>query len=257
MDKTKPCYLFFDYDGTVYVDLIIPEKTLQSMLAAQAMGHKLIMNTGRSWGEAAYNPFAFTVIPWDGTVCGGGDIRWGGKMLVEHTVSRAEAVKWMNWAMEHRYLFIIGGQHKRVDFDFPNHVGEFTDADRAEQLAKLDAVMAENPATKLTLLPGLAEDAVIPETELTVISMDHYVDLFAPGCNKGRTIREFCETMGADINQCVCFGDSENDVDMFRVCPTSIAMKHAPKCLTDLATYHAKTDRGVVEGLNWLFGIEV
>ena len=256
MDKTNPCYLFFDYDGTVYVDKIIPEKTLQAMKAAQAMGHKLIMNTGRSWGEAAYNKYAFTVIPWDGTVCGGGDIRMGGKMLVEHTVSREEALNWMFWAMEKRYLFIVGGQHGRVDFDFSEHAEEFTEEERAENIAKLDAVMGKNPATKLTLLPGLGENE-IPETELTVITMDHYVDLFAPGCDKGTTIREFCEAMGVDIDQCICFGDSENDVEMFRACPTSIAMAHAPKCLTDLATYHAKSELGVVEGLNWLFGIEV
>ena len=88
MDKTKRCYLFFDYDGTVYINKTIPDETLQAMLAAQRMGHMLIMNTGRSWGEAAYNKFAFTVVPWDATVCGGGDIRVGGEMKVEHTVPR-------------------------------------------------------------------------------------------------------------------------------------------------------------------------
>ena len=255
MDKTKPCYLFFDYDGTVYVNKIIPEKTLQAMKIAQEMGHMLIMNTGRSWGEANYNPFAFTTVPWDGTICGGGDIRLGDRMLVEHTVSRREAITWMTWAMERRYLFIIGGQHERVDFDFSEHAEEFTDEELAENIARLDAVMERNPATKLTLLPGLNGNAV-PKTDLTVISMDHYVDLFAPGCDKGTTIREFCEATGADIEQCVCFGDSENDVEMFRACPTSIAMAHAPKALTDLATYHATSELGVVEGLHWLFGIE-
>ena len=256
MDKTKPCYLFFDYDGTVYVDKIVPEKTLQAMKAAQAMGHMLIMNTGRSWGEANYNPFAFTTVPWDGTICGGGDIRVGGKMLVEHTVSREEALTWMAWAMERRYTFIVGGQHERVDFAFSEHTEDFTEAEHAAYIARLDAVMAENPATKLTLLPGLNGNT-IPKTDLTVISMDHYVDLFAPGCSKGTTIREFCEVMGADIEQCICFGDSENDVEMFRACPTSIAMAHAPRVLTDLATYHVKSALGVVEGLNLLFGIEV
>ena len=256
MDKTKPCYLFFDYDGTVYVDKIIPEKTLQAMLAAQKMGHMLIMNTGRSWGEAAYNKFAFTVIPWDATVCGGGDIRVGGKMVVEHTVPREEAISWMNWTMGKRGVFIVGGQKERVDFDFTAHPEPFTDAERADLIARLDAVLATNPATKLTLLPKMdMSDA--PKTKLTVIAMDHYADLFSEGCDKGTTIREFCEAMNADIDQCVCFGDSENDVDMFRACPTSIAMAHAPKILTDLATYHAQSELGVVEGLNWLFGIEI
>ena len=256
MDQTKTCYLFFDYDGTVYINRQIPEKTLAAMKKAQAMGHKLIMNTGRSWGEAAYNPYAFTVIPWDGTVCGGGDIRWGGEMLVEHTVPREEAIKWLDYAMRTHSTFIVGGQHRRVDFDLASHPEDFTDGEREELIARLDAVMAENPATKLTLLPCLIPEQA-PESALTVIPMDHYVDLFSVGCDKGRTIYEFCEAMGVELDQCVCFGDSENDLDMFRVCPTSIAMAHAPKVLTDLATYHATEELGVVEGLRWLFGIEV
>lgn len=256
MDKTKPCYLFFDYDGTVYVDRIIPDATLNAMLAAQRMGHKLIMNTGRSWGEAAYNKLAFTVVPWDGTVNGGGDIRFEGKMLVEHTVPTEEAHKWLDYAMEKRATFIVGGQKKRVDFDLSDHPEPFTEEERQKLYAEVDAVMEWNPPTKLTLLPGLdLSDA--PESALTVIGMDHYVDLFSVGCDKGTTIHEFCKATGAEMEQCICFGDSENDVEMFRVCPTSIAMAHAPKCLTELATYHAKSDLGVVEGLSWLFGIEV
>ena len=143
-----------------------------------------------------------------------------------------------------------------MDFDFTTHPDPFTEEERAALIERLDAVMAQNPATKLTLLPKMdLSDA--PKTELTVIAMDHYADLFAAGCDKGTTISEFCEAMGVELAQCVCFGDSENDVDMFRACPTSIAMAHAPKVLTDLATYHAKTELGVAEGLNWLFGIEI
>ena len=86
--------------------------------------------------------------------------------------------------------------------------------------------------------------------------MHTYADIFAPGCNKGTALKLFCEKAEIPLSQCVCFGDSENDLDVFRVCPTSICMKHAPEALASLATYHAKTDFGVAEGIRYLFGLE-
>ena len=61
--------------------------------------------------------------------------------------------------------------------------------------------------------------------------------------------------MGVSLDQCVGFGDSSNDVDMLRVCPTGICMKNSPQALIDVATYHAKTENGVAEGLHMLFGV--
>ena len=92
-----------------------------------------------------------------------------------------------------------------------------------------------------------------PVTNLTVTSMGHFYDIFAKDCTKGTAIKDFCEKLDTPILQCVCFGDGLNDVTAFQVCPTSVCMKNVPEQLSDIATYHAKTDFGVAEGIRYLF----
>ena len=64
----------------------------------------------------------------------------------------------------------------------------------------------------------------------------------------------FCERYAIPTEQCVCFGDSLNDLAVFRVCPNSVAMKHSPEELRQCATYIAGGEIGVAEGVAHYFG---
>ena len=252
MNPNKPCYLFFDFDGTIYVDHKIADETLRAMTAVQAMGHKLILNTGRSYGECSLSPVLFEV-PWDGYVLGAGDIRYQGRELFSASIPIEDAEQWMYYCMRHRYDLVFGGQDSVVFYRFHSHPAPFSEAEIQESIMSLRNEAAQNRLTKLTILqkPDYTD---MPKTEQNVIRQ-HYADIFAKGCDKGSAIRLFCRETGAPPEQCVCFGDSLNDIDMFRVCPTSVCMKSSPQELIDLATYHAKTDLGVAEGLQYLFDI--
>lgn len=250
LDTSKPCYLFFDFDGTVYVDRTIKEETLHAMLEVQKMGHKLIMNTGRSYSEVRISPAAFSV-PWDGYVLGAGDIRFEGKSLLRKTVSLSDAEKWLQYCMRHRLDLICAGEHYSVKYALKSHPQPFTDRETEQLLQALRADYAFNVICKMTVLQPLVESE-LPDTELTVISQ-HYADIFPKNCDKGLAILLFCQSTGVSIDQCICFGDSLNDIAMFSVCPTSVCMKQSPEALIKLATYHAQTDLGVAEGIRHYF----
>ncbi len=251
MDKNQTCYLFFDLDGTVYLKGGIPDENLQAMRAAQALGHKLILNTGRSRGNTLPTAAVFDV-PWDGMVFGGGaEIRWRDEMLFRQTVSTENCHAWLLYSLRQGRGITFGGSDSRLMFENPElALEENYDAFAAQ----LDEMLAVDCVTNLTVRGILSSD--YPQTGMTVIQMPTYVDVFPSKCDKGMAIKRFCELTGASLEQCVGFGDSQNDLEMFRVCPTGVCMKQAPTELVALSTYHAKTDFGVAEGLRYLFELD-
>ncbi len=251
MDTQKPCYLFFDFDGTVYTNHIISDETVSALTAVQAMGHQLIVSTGRSYGEALLSPVLFE-IPWDGFVWGAGDIRYKGRELFEATVPLSDAEQWMLYCMRHRYDLVYGGHDRCLIFRFREHSAPFSEREISEYLATLHRESETNPLTKMTILQK-PDARDLPKTEQNVI-LQHYADIFPKGCDKGNAIHRFCDGLGVPLVQCACFGDSLNDIAMFEVCSTGVCMKNSPDALIALATYHATTENGVAEGLRYLFG---
>jgi len=75
-------YLFFDYDGTLTYNGRISEKNMYALAKAQAAGHKIFLNTGRSKGNVPDE--VLSQIPWNGMICGKGYMEYEGKVLFEH-----------------------------------------------------------------------------------------------------------------------------------------------------------------------------
>ena len=256
MDTKKTCYLFFDLDGTVIShDGALSDANLQAMLAVQKLGHKLILNTGRSrGGYMLKNADAARVIPWDGTCFSTADITFEGRLIYEKAVSKADFDIWLEYCMEHRFDVRYCGREEQVLWEFASYPEPLTDAQKVAWREKAALEFERNVLTNLSIM-GVLDERTFPKSSLNIFQLPAYADLFPAGCNKGQIILDFCNTLGVSIEQCACFGDSNNDLDMFRVCPTSVCMKEAPQALVDASTYHAKTENGVAEGLHMLFGV--
>lgn len=72
---------------------------------------------------------------------------------------------------------------------------------------------------------------------------------YKKGCGKGKIIEKFCLVTGTNIKNTIAFGDSENDISAFESAAKSVAMNFAPEPLKSVATYVAKTEEGVAEGI--------
>lgn len=256
MDTAKTCYLFFDLDGTVLThDKKLAQETLDAMLRVQALGHKLILNTGRSQGGYKLkNASAGHVIPWDGTCFSASDIIYEGKLLYECGVSWEDFSVWLEYCMKQRMDVWYCGRQEQVSFGFREYENPLTEKEKDEWRKKARLMFQENVLTNFSIM-GILPKEGLPESGLSICQLPTYADLFPAGCNKGEIVRIFCEKTGASLDQCVGFGDSNNDVDMLKACPVGICMKNSPQTLIDVATYHAKTENGVAEGLNSLFGV--
>ena len=253
MDKSKTCYLFFDLDGTVYVNKKIPEANIKAMKAVQEKGHKLILHTGRSYASVQDIKEALD-FSWDGMILGASDLRFEGRVLEQRRISKQESFAWLAYALRHHATIIYGGADILMSIPLSKHTEPFTEAEIEQYKQQLDHIFETHSISNLTVY-GVLDREDLPKTDLTVIQLATYADIFPAGCDKGTAIKRFCEILGVPLEQCACFGDSENDLAMFRVCPTSVCMKNAPMELAALATHHAQTDLGVAEGLRELFDI--
>ena len=250
MNIHSPLYLFFDLDGTVLIHHKLPPENLAAMKRAQAMGHKLILNTGRSRGGYALVPEANNV-PWDGMFYSASDITYQGRDVLHVTVSQEDFFIWLEYCMTYRVRLAYCGRLWLENLDFTVYDEPITEQEKDKHRA-----YAKNPLTNVSVHSVIPPET-IPPSGLTPIQLSTYADLFPAGCNKGKVITDFCEALGVPLSQCVCFGDSANDVDMFRVCPTSYAMAYAPDELKSLATYVATGKYGVAESLAHLLGFSL
>lgn len=251
MNTKKVCYLFFDFDGTVFMGGEIPMAHREAMAAAQALGHQLILNTGRARGGLDFSKERHQGVNWDGMIFGGCDISYGGRRDHEHHLSEAAVLRWMQYAMEKDLWITLEGEEEVLRFHLDKEDYEPKKQGKAYLMEMAKVLLQRTTVTKLSL-GGLDADA--PITTETVIKHGHYVEVLPEGRDKGVAVLDFCRIHGVDPEQCVCFGDSLNDLAVFRVCPTSICMKKSEEAVKQLATYCAESDFGVAEGLKWLFG---
>ena len=157
-------------------------------------------------------------------------------------------MKWVDYCVQTKSRLYYGGTEQLGIFDFSKTEDDEETEDLKKQIREWFSL---NPLTNCSIVPAV-DLTIAPESTTTVINMQTYSDIFAEGCDKGRAIRKFCELIGASIDQAICFGDSPNDIEMFRVCPTGICMANAPAELKAVSTYVAQGNYGVAEGIEWL-----
>lgn len=85
LNPNAPCALFFDYDGTLCFDGTVSEENRLALAKAQAAGHQLFLNTGRS---KACIPPEILSFPWNGLVAGVSYAELNGEVLLDEPLSR-------------------------------------------------------------------------------------------------------------------------------------------------------------------------
>lgn len=77
------------------------------------------------------------------------------------------------------------------------------------------------------------------------------IDVLPKNVSKGHGIQKVLASMEHTNVQTYAFGDQNNDLTMFQLVDHGIAMRHATDELKKEASYVAKTDQGVLEGLRY------
>ena len=75
-----------------------------------------------------------------------------------------------------------------------------------------------------------------------------FVEVLHPDVNKGLGLRRMCEACGIEPDECVVFGDGDNDIEYVQAAGLGIAMSNARdvlKAVADRETEFSNDDDGV------------
>ncbi len=70
----------------------------------------------------------------------------------------------------------------------------------------------------------------------------YYCDLNIKGNSKGNAVKELIKELNIKRTETMCFGDSMNDLSMFKACHYKVAMKNASDELKEIADFITKED---------------
>lgn len=105
-------------------------------------------------------------------------------------------------------------------------------------------------ADEMHLLEDLQEDLAITRWN------PYAVDMIAKGGGKDESIRRYLEAWGMTREECIAFGDGENDMGMLRFAGIGVAMGNGEDCVKEVADYvtDGVDEDGIINALKH-FGI--
>ncbi|WP_040158795.1 Cof-type HAD-IIB family hydrolase [Nigerium massiliense] len=243
--------IFLDVDGTILAgaDRIAPS-TIDAIRAARARGHQVFLCTGRSASDISP---AVADIGFDGAITNSGAfaIR-DGELILSRTMTRADAERLIDFFRGHGMEFFLqanegvyasDGAHAMVTSgrDDADKDSEPAPVIRHRPLAEADL----SSIAKASFASADPDGLTLAQTELG--DRFHVISGSIPlpggsngeaslhGTNKGTAITHVMDALGLDQPTSVGIGDSWNDVEMFDVVGTSVAMGNADPELQRLA----------------------
>jgi len=268
--------IFLDVDGTILAhgETIAPS-TVAAVRAARARGHLVFLCTGRAAGDINSRVLD---IGFDGAVSNGGALAVvGERTVLAETMPRAAVERVLAYFDEQgsRYFvqshsgvyasagvrsyiadFIAERRRRHADDVATIAVAEdeavagpsFAPIEEADldRIAKAVFVSSDPDAVEKTRR-ALGEDFhVIPGSMPLPAGSNGEVGM--RGTDKGTGIQAVLADLGSDASEAVGIGDSWNDVEMFQVCGTSIAMAEADARLQEIA---GEVTTGVLDDGIW------
>lgn len=238
-------YLFFDYDGTLTHGGVISQKNKEYLAKAQAMGHKILLNTGRSKGNMPDH--VLRDIPFDGMICGAGYMEYEGKILFEEHMPFTALEKGLEYATRKGCRVLYEGVEKL----YSNEPNEWL-LDINEHLP----FTHEHRITNMTIGRVLDPEDRELFSECKVVELPSYFEVMPKHIGKATGLKYIEDNLGVAHEDIIVFGDSENDLEMLKYAQTSVIMNHAPESLSEYATLRTESDEnGVAEGLIRLLGL--
>ncbi|MGC9530609.1 MAG: Cof-type HAD-IIB family hydrolase [Candidatus Bipolaricaulaceae bacterium] len=243
-----PWQLFvFDLDGTLLGEdhALLPRAT--EVVAALRRRAQVTLATGRSLVSA--RPFL------DGLHISIPAILYNGAMVYDPVGGRPRWDRRLPQALARRALEVARKfpVHPQLYRDWTEAavvvsrvtpaIQAFLDKEQlpARQVGDLTAAIDGNPLKLLMVgeAPALAElaaalQAAVPELSV-VQSEQTYLEVLAPGTNKGAALSWLCDHLGVPPSAVVAVGDQRNDLPMIELAGLGVAMAHAPQPVCDRA----------------------
>lgn len=137
---------------------------------------------------------------------------------------------------EHHY--ILGGTEQEARVRFDRWVGaEFRELKHfpEQDLIKVNLTFCGNYSQAKQVVARL--EPLTPSLDFCVLN-GHVADIMPKGLDKAAGARMLVEHYGITADDVLVFGDSDNDLPLFRSFPNAVAMANAIPAVRDLARWH-------------------
>ena len=255
--------IFFDIDGTLWDhSSLIPDSASRAIREMKAAGHAVLICSGRSRGYIFHE--ALLSLGFDGFVSAAGAcVDVYGKTLLDLRPSQATLVRAVVTARAYRYGPMLEGNQymymERDDFIPTPYIAKLY-RELGERLQSLDAHYGNWPdVPKMSMIasgPPCPEKIIetLQDEWDFIVHTPAIIELTPKGVNKGTGLTLALSELGIPREDSVAFGDSANDLPMFREAGLKIAMGNgAPelKAQADHVTTGMYED-GIWNAWQWL-----
>ncbi|MFA7026054.1 MAG: HAD family hydrolase [Candidatus Cloacimonadaceae bacterium] len=247
LKRTRICVT--DLDGTLMHSAgIISEPNHEALDELHQRGIYRVLATGRSLYSLKNvvphdAPFDYAIF-----ATGAGILNWHTKELIYSHDLDAEEVKQVCDTLEEFEIdYMLHGKvpdthlmHYRVKTgmkDFWRRVDHYKDFAEELDLAKLDQIME---ATQFLAMVAQDREELYHElhkriyplsTVRTTSPIDYctmWIEIFAPGVNKGGAVRFMMNKLGASADDIMVIGNDYNDLEMLKLSPNAFVTGNAP-----------------------------
>lgn len=225
MQNKQKYIIFLDIDGTIWDHRVpIHEKTINAVKKAREAGHKVFINTGRSY---AFIPsLIFEQMSFDGVVAGlGADVRIGGTQIYSKCVSKEALTSTYDFMIQNNKIGMFEGERNVYSINFENS-SLIKIKDKNHYIEIFTPDIPDNKVSKIHI-GGILSDAdrAFLEQHYCVIQHETYSEMAIPNITKATGIDIVLDAYKdeGDFKIIAC-GDSANDVEMLEKADYGVAM---------------------------------
>ena len=234
--------VFTDIDGTSFINetQTCPKSTLLAFNKLREENIKIFICTSRSYRETMQLPKEYLDLV-DGIICSTGSmIFYNNKLIKQYDLKQEDVLEMINIFNDnditYRYITsnnecYLNKKSKEAEDSFKylyNFVPDIKEYQN-EQLSNLLCFTYDNKTIKSELENKLKHS--------DILDLIKVLEITDKGVSKGSGILDVCNYLNIDIKDTVGFGDSLNDIDMFKVVKCSVAMGNGHELLKKQATY--------------------
>lgn len=249
--------IFLDIDGTLYShkSMKIPESTKEALKMLRGKGIKIFIATGRDLGEI--QALSIDVTEYDGLIMLNGQlcVDEKGEILYESPIEEMDLQELVrNFKEKTMPILLIEKECTYINyvddivleaqktFSLPTpQVGEYSGGHIYQACVYANAEQEEQLMRHLKMCK-------------TTRWNKYGIDLIAKNGGKDIGISHVLKLYGIKREECMAFGDGENDIDMLSFAGIGVAMGNAEECVKACADYVTADieDDGIYKALkNW------
>lgn len=264
MEQSMAKTIFFDADGTL-MDIKdgITDQTMKALRELVFRGHRIFLCTGRS---RAFLPSYLLELPFTGVVCSmGAYLELHGKCVFSQELPADTAALSVKVLREHGLIPVLEGE-RYMYYDkeeYTTEVDWYADLITQQLGERLRPIRGNEDNlhfSKISAKQPHGSDAkgaceALQEYYDFIFHEGAFVgktvEMIAKGCSKGIGMAVLCGVLGIDKQDTIAFGDSNNDLEMFRGAGYKVAMGDASVMLKNNADYitASRQEEGVFKGL--------